>query len=123
MKGSTVRGIAMKQKPPKHDQRTPEQIREHYEIEKELANRLRYASKEERRNLYSSLYNELYQRVPLHPQLTRKLSISETSQAVSSQMNFLGRFLSNDTTFLEVGPGDCALSFELARFVKQVYAV
>jgi SAM-dependent methyltransferase len=113
----------MKQKPWKNEQRTPAQIREHYEIEKELANRLRSASKEERRNLYSSLYNELYQRVPLHPQLTRKLSLLETRQAVTSQMKFLGPFLSKDTTFLEVGPGDCALSFELAPFVKQVYAV
>lgn len=59
----------------------PEQIREYYEIEKELANRLRYASKQERRYLYSSLYDELYRRVPLHPQLTRKLSPVETTQA------------------------------------------
>ncbi len=48
--------------------RSPEQIREHYEIEKELANRLRKASKPERRALYSALYDELYRRVPLHPQ-------------------------------------------------------
>lgn len=39
-------------------------------------------------------------------------------------MGFLGRFVNHrDITFLEVGPGDCALSLEVARFAKQVYAV
>lgn len=113
----------MKQQSTKSEQRTPEQIREHYEIEKELANRLRYASKQERRYLYSSLYDELYQRVPLHPQLTRKLLPVETTQAVNSQIKFLMPFLNKNSTFLEIGPGDCALSFEAAKFVKQVYAV
>ena len=113
----------MKQKSTKSEQRMPEQIREHYEIEKELANKLRNASKQERRYLYSSLYDELYRRVPLHPQLTRKLSPVETTQAVSSKMKFLMPFLNKNITFLEVGPGDCALSFEVAKFVKQVYAV
>jgi SAM-dependent methyltransferase len=99
------------------------QIREHYEIERELAARLRGSSKAERRHLYASVYDELFQRVPLHPQLTRKSSAAETEAAVSSQMRFLGPLLSTDTTFLELGPGDCALSFEVAKFVKQVYAV
>jgi hypothetical protein len=53
----------------KNGVRTPEQIREHYEAEKELANRLRHASREERTHLYAEVYNELYQRVPHHSQL------------------------------------------------------
>jgi SAM-dependent methyltransferase len=113
----------MKQKLQKGEQRSLEQIRQHYEIEKELANKLRFASKAERRVLYSSLYDELFRRVPLHPLLTRKLSPAETTRTVSSQLRFLKAFLNGDITFLEVGPGDCALSFELTRFVKQVYAV
>ena len=89
----------------------------------ELANRLRNASRQERRHLYASLYDEMYRRVPLHPQLTRKSSPEETQQAVASQMKFIKRFLSRDATFLEIGAGDCALSFEVARRVKRVYAV
>lgn len=108
---------------PKIGRRTPEQIREHYEIEKELASRLRSGTKEERRHLYSSLYDELFRRVPHHPQLTSKASPSERAQAVRSESKFLTRFSNRDTTFLEVGPGDCALSFEVARFVERVYAV
>jgi SAM-dependent methyltransferase len=38
-------------------------------------------------------------------------------------MKVLRPFLNKNITFLEIGPGDCALSFELTRFVKQVYAV
>lgn len=113
----------MPYKPSKHDHRTAEQLRMHYEIEKELADKLRRASKQERRHLYSSLYDELYQRVPFHPRLTRKASPLETLQHVNLQMKLLRRFLNNNITFLEIGPGDCALAIEMAKYVKQVYAV
>jgi ubiquinone/menaquinone biosynthesis C-methylase UbiE len=35
----------------------------------------------------------------------------------------LSQFLATDTTFLELGPGDCSLAFEVAKFVKKVYAI
>jgi len=113
----------MRRKPPKSETRTLEQIREHYEIEKELADRLRQAPRQERRHLYSCLYDELYRRVPLHSMLTRKSSFARTTMIVRLQMKFLRSFLDKEITFLEVGPGDCALSFEVSKFVKQVYAV
>jgi SAM-dependent methyltransferase len=113
----------MKGKSMEYDNRTPAQIKEHYEIEKALAGKLRSANKQERRHLYSSLYNELYQRVPLHPQLTRKLSPADSQLAVAAQMRFLKSVLHQDMTFMEVGPGDCALSFEVTKYVSQVYAV
>jgi len=103
--------------------RTIEQLREHYDIEKELADKLRCAPKEGRRYLYSSLYDELYLRVPHHPQLTNKSSPLKTAQVVSWQMKFLRRFLNKNIIFLEIGPGDCALSIEVTKFAKQVYAV
>lgn len=108
----------------KGEHRTVEQLKEQYEIEKELASRLRNASRQERRRfLYSSLYDEFYRRVPQHPHLTRKSSSEDQIKAVSSQMRFLHSFLNRDSTFLEIGPGDCALSLEVAKFVKKVYAV
>jgi len=113
----------MPQKPKKSETRTMEQIRENYEIEKELADRLRNAPRQERRHLYSTLYDELYKRVPFNSQTTRKFSPEKIKKAVSKQIKFIKRFLGKDITFLEVGPGDCALSFEVAKFVKQVYAV
>jgi SAM-dependent methyltransferase len=107
----------------KSESRTAEQLREHYEIERELANRLRNASRQERQHLYSSLYDEMYRRVPLHPQLTSKSSPRERESAVSRRMKLIKAFLGKDVTFLEVGPGDCALSFEVAGLVRQVYGV
>lgn len=103
--------------------RTPEQLREHYLIEKDLAKKLRYGAREERRRLYPMIYDELYQRVPLHPLLTRKKSPEETRIAIASQMRFLNRFLLPDQTFLEVGAGDCALSLAAAQYVRKVYAI
>jgi hypothetical protein len=107
-------------KPMQGEHRTPEQLREHYEIEKELADRLRNASKGERGQLYSAVYDELFRRVPHHPQLTQKASPRQRQWAVREQTEFLNRFLSKDSTFLEVGPGDCALFLEVAQHVKRV---
>ena len=105
------------------DNRTQEELLEHYKIEKELASKLRNASKEERKHLYTSLYDELFKRVPLHPQLTRKKSLEETKLAVNDQINCLKSFLTKNISFLEVGAGDCALSLEVTKYVKQVFAI
>ena len=48
-------------------------IREHYRVEKELANQLRRAGKEERRYLYANVYNELFRKIPYHPQFKKKI--------------------------------------------------
>jgi hypothetical protein len=39
------------------DPRTLERIEDHYRIERELANRLRWASQADRQHLYSALYD------------------------------------------------------------------
>lgn len=105
------------------EQRTTEQIRQHYEVETELAARLRQASREERRSLYTALYDEMLRRVPSHPLLTRKLSPEFRTRQVAERISYLKKFLTPETVFLEIGPGDCAVSFEIARRVRQVYAV
>jgi SAM-dependent methyltransferase len=105
------------------EQRTNEQLREQYEIERELADRLRNASRIERGLLYASLYDELFRRVPHHPLVARKSSAEDTARSVASKMRFLEKFLDRDTTFLEIGPGDCVLSLAVSRKVKQVIAV
>lgn len=99
------------------------QIEEHYRIEKELAQRLRCAPRQERLQLYREVYEELYRRVPYHPMLTRKASVEERQQEVARHLKQLQPFLRTNATFLEIGPGDCALSFAAAGLVRQVYAV
>jgi len=102
---------------------TGDRVRQHYEIEKILANRLRQADKRERRKLYSSVYEELFKQVPFHPMLVRKADPQATRTAVDPQMCLLRRFLSPAATFLEVGPGDCSLAFAVAQYVGKVYAI
>jgi len=108
---------------PKKENRTVELLREHYKIEKELASRLRNASRDERRYLYSALYNELFRRVPHHPQLTCKKESELQLVAVSRQMKLLKSFLNSESVFIEVGPGDCSLSIEVAKHARKVYAI
>lgn len=105
------------------DSRSMERLRFHYEIEKELATKLRTASKEDRRLLYSSVYNEMFQRVPDHPMLTAVATAKDAIDRATPRLQLLAPFLSKEVTFLEVGPGDCAVSLAVAEQVKQVYAV
>jgi SAM-dependent methyltransferase len=109
---------------PETEPRTPDQLREHYEVEKELANRLRAASSDERRELYKSVYDELLRRVPTHPLVTRRdADPAVAAAAVAAQVEVLAPFLRPDSTFLEVGAGDCALAAAIAPRVGKVYAV
>lgn len=107
----------------KSETRTAEQIRQQYKVEKRLAARLMNASAEERKDLYSVLYEELYRLVPHHRQLAQIESPEKTRLSVARQMKKLSRFLGVEKSFLEIGPGDCALSLEVARRVRMVYAV
>ncbi|OYW71058.1 MAG: hypothetical protein B7Z37_28835 [Verrucomicrobia bacterium 12-59-8] len=105
------------------DTRTPEQLRQHYEVERELADRLRHATKEQRRTLYSEVYDELFKRVPQHPQHTNQSSPERLAADVAEKMEILTPFLTPKTVFLEVGPGDCELAKTVASKVAQVLAV
>lgn len=102
--------------------RTAEQIRNHYEIEKELANKLRLASKDERSKLYSQVYDELFSSVPDHPQLTEKSTPEENRKRTLGQFRFLEPLLTAEDTYLEIGPGTCELARHVATKVKHVYA-
>ena len=98
--------------------------REHYEIEVELAERLRRASKEQRvGGLYASIYRERLERIPDHPLLVRSRDAQARRRASSTQLRLLTPLLTSGTVFLEVGPGDCDLAMAVATQVKQVYAV
>jgi SAM-dependent methyltransferase len=103
--------------------RTPEQIQQHYEVEKELAARLRNSTKEERKTLYSWAYDRLYQSIDSAPLVARKSNEAARAWVANQRMELLQEFLTPETTYVEVGPGDCCVSMEVAKHVKQVYAV
>lgn len=103
--------------------RSAEAIRRHYDTEKALAARLRGASREDRPSLYRTVYDDLYRLLPDHPQLVRKQSPEQAHRKISLQLRLLAPYLRADASFLELGAGDCALSLEIAKRVKQVFAV
>lgn len=105
------------------DGRPLERLRHHYEVERELAQRLRNSTREQRAELYKTLYDELFRRVPDHPRLTRRETPESIQKAVAARMNLLKPLLRNVECFLEFAPGDCRLAFEVSNYVKKVYGV
>ena len=107
----------------KQSSRNIEGLRRHYEVERALADRLRSSAPAERRALYGSIYNELFARVPDHPQLTRKTSPELSRLKFMAEYRLVEKYLTADTTFLEIGAGDCALSLHVAGHAHHVTAI
>ncbi len=105
------------------DARSPERIRAHYLIEVELADRLRDAPPEARRQMYGEVYDELFRRVHDHPQLTRRTNPAQQSSHGCEQARLIAQFLPRGGHYVEVGAGDCATARHVAAFAGQVTAV
>jgi SAM-dependent methyltransferase len=102
--------------------RTAEQLRQHYEIEKELANRLRHSQPDQRAAMYSEVYDELFRRVPEHPQWTDQ-NTSARERKIQGHLRLLRPYLTPETVFLELGAGDCALPRLVAPMVRKAYGL
>ena len=114
---------ALIRKLPKGETRTLDRLIDHYEIEKRLAQRLMQSDQVERRQQYVELYDALFQMVPDHPMLTEKRSPEAAARRGDRELRRIERFLTPQSTFLEIGPGDCSLSFRVAAQVRKVFAV
>jgi SAM-dependent methyltransferase len=104
-------------------QQTAEQLREHYEVERELADRLRRASKEERRALYGVVYAERSARIPHHPLVAAAADPEARARAVEPQARLIRRFVGPRDSFLEIGAGDAAVTLAVAPHVARATAV
>lgn len=104
-------------------ERTLAQLREHYEIERTLADRLRGAAAADRGPLYRTCYDELFRRVPNHPQLVRRADAAAQREAIEPRARLVRHFLRPGGTFAEIGPGDCSLAIDVCRTARQVYAI
>jgi SAM-dependent methyltransferase len=105
------------------DGRDETALRRHFEIERELATRLRTADTMQRRSLYGVVYNELFARVPDHPQNTRKQSAPAQEAAARWQWRLLQKFVRRNSRYLELGAGDCHLAMDVARVSRWSYGV
>jgi len=106
---------------PPEETRSIDQLRQQFDVERELAQRLRDAP--DRRGMYSAVYDEFLRRVPHHPALAQKNDAEAQSALLRLQLLLLRPFLATRPRFLEVGGGDCALTIELSRSLPRVVAI
>jgi SAM-dependent methyltransferase len=96
----------------------------HYALERSLADRLRAASREERRGLYREIYDRLERESPLYAERRSKpTDRSNKERATRKLVAFLEPFLSKDAALLEIGAGDGLLSRAIAPRVREVIAI
>lgn len=108
------------------DPRTPDRIRHHYEVEKELSARLRASTREERTELFKTLYTELFNRVEDHPRLTRRETEESSRRNIEAQLRLLRPHFSGTgpkPVLIEFAPGDCRLAGAAAPSCERVYGV
>ena len=96
--------------------RAEERLAAHYRVERRLADRVRAAgSPEERRQIFATMYDELFREVPDHPRLLAKKALAtERTHDLEYDLAQLSPYLTQGCTFLEIGAGDCALSSRVA---------
>jgi SAM-dependent methyltransferase len=109
-------------RPRSPETRTPERLWHHYQVETVLAAKLRRANRRERMHLYSEIYDAVFAQVPDHPML-RLRPDGESTRDIAPQLAFLKRFLGRDEVFMEIGPGDCELSFAVCKGARHVHAI
>jgi SAM-dependent methyltransferase len=113
----------MSRRDPPADGRSLARLRAHYEVEVELADRLRESAAADRRRLYGLVYDELFARVPDHPQLTRRSEPAEQDAHAQSQVALIRQFLPDGGHYVEIGAGDCATVRRIAEFARLATAV
>ena len=103
--------------------RSPERLRHHFEVEKELATRMRSSTREGRTELFKTLYTELFERVPDHPRLTRRETAEDSARNTENQLRLIRPHLGKTSTLLEIAPGDCRLSYAASSLCQRVIGV
>lgn len=103
--------------------RSAESLQNQYLVEKGLADKLKCADREERTRIFSTMYDELFSKVPDHSRLKRRRSEELTRQKNESKLTLVRKELNPTTVFLEFGAGDCRFAMEVAPLVKTAIAV
>ncbi|MCJ7645877.1 class I SAM-dependent methyltransferase [bacterium] len=103
--------------------RTFQQIKNHYEVEKAIAIRLKKATREERKIIYRTMYDELFKQVPDHPILKSQENLKMSALVNQNKLRLVEKFINNSTVFVEFGPGDCRFALSICNRVRFVYGV
>ena len=102
-----------------------QEILETYKLEQELARKLNNSSQKERieLNLYTKAYDEFFQQLPQNPVIKVKDNPIAMDGVTRLWLKTLNIFLKPNSTFLEIGSGDCSLSRKVSEVVNKVYAL
>lgn len=103
--------------------RSYSQVLNHYLVEKAIASKLRNSTRNQRKVIYETMYDELFRQVPDHPRLHRSFDDALTTHASLQKMRLVERFLENVEDYLEFAPGDCRFSYDVASLVTRAYGV
>lgn len=113
----------MQLRKPLPSNRSYDQVLNHYLVEKALATKLKAADKKSRKEIYSSMYDELFTKVPDHPRLTKRSDENESRKKVGHRMAFIKRFLKQNEVFVEFASGDGRLLKDAAGYCNQAIGV
>jgi SAM-dependent methyltransferase len=97
--------------------RSPERVLAHYTLERRLANRLLTAPSDQRAQVYGEVYDELFNSLPDHPQLS--VDPGEREKQVLAKLRFVSRFLNKDSCLMEIGAGDCVFSINASPLIRR----
>ena len=103
--------------------RTDEQILHHYLVEKEIADRLKNADRDERRRIYAGMYDEFFARVPDHPRLLSVRDPASLAAHNQKKLALVERFVGPETDFVEFAPGDCTFAYRVCGMARTVIGV
>jgi SAM-dependent methyltransferase len=101
------------------DDRSLDRIRAHYQLERQLSDRLRRAPAHLRGKVYSDVYAELFETLEDHPQKAAPLHTGRASREAA----LLGGFLDKGAAYLELGCGDAVVCFDIADRASTAYGV
>jgi SAM-dependent methyltransferase len=99
------------------------QLREQFDVERELALALWQAPPDVRRSMYPAVYAELFRRVSHHPHNVRRHDPVAARKHVEAQLAILSPHINNNSRVLEIGAGDGSFAAAAAQHVAQYVAV
>ena len=92
--------------------------KQHFILEKKLADELRNSTLKDRRILYRRVYNDLF---TTYPEITHGV-YATPEKRMNWQLKLLKRLFDKERVLMEIGAGDCSLSKELAKHYKKIVA-
>ena len=88
-------------------------MQKQYQLEKKLAQQLKNSTHQQRKTLYSSIYNQLFKQFP---------NINQDNKSLKN-FRLIKSFLNKNDKILEIGAGNLKLTKKIAAHVKQVFAL